>query len=113
MMTEQRRDVLQLKIRSGRRSVPNIQVMGLFGLGGFEIAVICVGIGVVLGPQKIGDLLRSTGQTASEFKNELDKVPDEFQKGYEEGQIESRSRKAKPMVAPDTQQKVDAKSDGL
>ena len=74
--------------------------MGLFGLGGLEVAVICVGIGVVLGPQKIASLIRSTGETAGEFKNELSKVPDEFQKGYEEGQIEARSRKAK-LITPD------------
>ena len=86
---------------SQRRSVSNIQVMGLFGLGGLEIAVICVGVGIVLGPRSIGELLRSTGKTASEYKKEISKVPEEFQKGYEEGQIEARSRKAKPMILSD------------
>ena len=76
--------------------------MGLFGLGGLEVAIICIGVGVVLGPQKIASLIRSTGETAGEFKNELSKVPDEFQKGYEEGQIEARSRKAKPITAVDS-----------
>jgi Sec-independent protein translocase protein TatA len=77
---------------------------GFFGLGGLEIVVICVGVGVLLGPQKIGSMIRATGETASEFKVELSKVPDEFQKGYEEGQIEARSRKAKPIVPDDKMQ---------
>lgn len=69
--------------------------MGLFGLGGLEILVIIAGIGVVLGPEKILDMVRSSGDTAEDYKRELSKVPDEFKKGMEEGEIEARSRKAK------------------
>jgi Sec-independent protein translocase protein TatA len=71
--------------------------MGLFGLGGLEIAVILVGVGLVLGPEKIMDMMRSSGDTANEFKEELSKVPEEFKKGMEEGEIEARSRKARPI----------------
>jgi Sec-independent protein translocase protein TatA len=88
----------QTRIIPQSRIGVNTQLMGLFGLGGLEIAVICIGIAVVLGPQKIASMIRATGETAGEFKNELSKVPDEFQKGYEEGQIEARSRKAKPIT---------------
>jgi Sec-independent protein translocase protein TatA len=72
-----------------------IQTMGLFGLGFVEILVIVVGVGVVLGPEKIVDMLKSSGSTAKEFKDELSRVPDEFQKGMAEGEMEARSRKAR------------------
>lgn len=64
-------------------------------MGFAEIAIIGVILGFILGPEKIMDLLRSSGSTANEFKNELSKVPDEFKKGLEEGELEVRSRKAK------------------
>jgi Sec-independent protein translocase protein TatA len=102
MRTKRAPGELQLKMRSRSRSAINTQLMGLFGLGGLEIAIICVGVGVVLGPQKIASLIRASGETAGEFKNELSKVPDEFQKGYEEGQVEARSRKAKPITPVDS-----------
>lgn len=102
MNTKRKSGDLQIRIRSRSRSTLSTQLMGLFGLGGLEVAIICIGVGVVLGPQKIASLIRSTGETAGEFKNELSKVPDEFQKGYEEGQIEARSRKAKPITAVDS-----------
>ena len=76
--------------------------MGLFGLGGLEVAIICVAVGVVLGPEKIATLIRATGETAGEFKNELSKIPDNFEQGYEEGQVEARSRKAKPITPVDS-----------
>jgi Sec-independent protein translocase protein TatA len=45
--------------------------------------------------------MRATGETAGEFKKELSRVPDEFQKGYEESQVEVRSRKAKQITPID------------
>jgi len=71
--------------------------MGVFGLGVGEIVIILVGIGVLLGPEKLMEIAKSSGDTANEFKDELAKVPGEFQKGMEEGEIEARSRKAKPV----------------
>lgn len=72
-------------------------MMGLFGLGFGEIVIILVVIGAVLGPEKLVSLAKNSGDTANEFKEELAKVPDEFKKGMEEGEIEARSRKAKPV----------------
>jgi Sec-independent protein translocase protein TatA len=72
-------------------------MMGLFGLGTGEIVLILIGIAVVLGPEKLIEMAKSSGDTANEFKEELSKIPDEFKKGMEEGEIEARSRKAKPM----------------
>jgi Sec-independent protein translocase protein TatA len=60
-------------------------------------AIIVVIAAFVLGPEKIGAMLRSSGETANEFKEELSKVPDEFKKGLEEGEVEARSRKAKKI----------------
>ncbi len=76
-----------------RKSIAHVQAMGLFGLGGAEIAVIVV-LGVfLLGPQKISELGRQAGRASSDFKD----IPKEFQKGLEEGEIEARSNKAKEM----------------
>ena len=90
---------LPLTVQRQRRSVPAAytQMMGVFGLGVGEIVIILVGIGVLLGPEKLMELAQSSGDTANEFKDELAKVPGEFQKGVEEGEIEARSRKAKPV----------------
>jgi Sec-independent protein translocase protein TatA len=84
-----------VSLQRQRQSVAPVQTMGLFGLGGLEIAVILIGVGVVLGPERILEMVRSSGDTAEEYKKELSKVPDEFKKGMEEGEMEARSRKAK------------------
>lgn len=86
---------LPAPLQRKRKSVASVQTMGLFGLGTLEILVILVGIGVVLGPEKIMEMVRSSGDTANEYKEELSKIPDEFKKGLEEGETEARSRKAK------------------
>jgi len=88
---------LPVPVRRQRKSVASVQTMGLFGLGFLEIVVIVVAVGFLLGPEKIGELLRSGASTANEFKEELKNVPDEFKKGLEEGEENARARKAKPM----------------
>lgn len=97
---------LHSPIHNQRRSVAMTQMMGFFGLGLGEIVIIVVGIGVLLGPEKLVEMIRSSGATAKEYKEELSKVPEEFKKGLEEGEMEARARKAKPM------EKVSTKSDG-
>ena len=89
---QQRTPSQQTPSRQRRGSV---RMHGIFGLGVGEIAVIVVVIGFVLGPQNIGKLLRSSVDRASALKDELDRVPEEFQKGLEEGESNVRSRKAK------------------
>ena len=71
--------------------------MGLFGLGVPEIAIILVAALFVLGPEKISEMVRASGQVAGELKDELRDVPKEFQKGLEEGETNARSTKAKKM----------------
>ena len=80
-------------IQKQRKSIAPIQTMGLFGLGGFEIAIILVAGAFVLGPEKLGELSRGAGKMSSDLTD----IPKEFQKGFEEGETEARSRKAKPM----------------
>ena len=87
-----------------RRSVASVQTMSLFGLGLPEIALIAVAAFFLLGPQKVGQLLKDSGKAAGELADELKNVPEEFQKGMEEGEMEARSRtakKIKPMKKED------------
>lgn len=72
-------------------------MMGLFGLGFGEIAIILVAVGFVLGPQTLGKMARGSVSVANEYKEELSKVPEEFQKGMEEGEADARARKARPI----------------
>lgn len=65
-----------------RRSVAQVQLQGLFGLGAPEIAIILVAAAFLLGPQKLAELGKDAGKIAGELKE----VPKEFQKGLEEGE---------------------------
>lgn len=71
---------------------------GLFGLGLPELALIVIGIGVVLGPEGIAKTVKSATTRTVEIAEEMKTIPEEFQKGVELGEIESRSRKAKRIV---------------
>jgi Sec-independent protein translocase protein TatA len=88
---------LPTSVQKERKSVANVQTMGLFGLGPAEIAIIVVAVLFVLGPDKISELVRESGKVAGELKDEARQVPDEFKKGLEEGQTNVRSKKAKKM----------------
>ena len=66
--------------------------MGLFGLGGPEVAVIVVVAAFILGPEKLAGLSKDLGKVAGELKE----VPKEFQKGIEEGEASNMSRKSMP-----------------
>ena len=87
--------------RNQRQSIGTIQTNGLFGLGVPELLVIGIAVVFVLGPQKIGEIGRSAGKAATDFRD----VPKEFQKGLEEGEIEGRSKNAKPMEEVDSNEK--------
>lgn len=75
-----------------------------FGLGPAEILIVAIAGLVVIGPSKLLEFSKEAGsvagKTASEMGedwSELKAIPEEFQKGVEEGEIEARSRKAKDM----------------
>jgi len=84
-----------------RRSVATVQVMGLFGLGGAEIAIIMAAGAFIIGPQQLGNMVGSvTGKVKDDLPDELRKIPQEFQKGFEESTENSRARNAKLMESP-------------
>jgi sec-independent protein translocase protein TatA len=77
-----------------RRSVANIQMMGLFGLGAPEIAVILVAAAFLLGPQKLAELGKDAGKIAGELKE----VPKEFQAGLKEGEQAAQIAKQQQTI---------------
>ena len=83
-----------------RRSVAAVQTQGLFGLGGLEIAVILIVVGFIIGPQKLGEMAGQFKGGLDDVPDELKKIPQDFMKGVEEGEINARARNAKPMKRP-------------
>mmetsp|Transcript_16168 Transcript_16168/g.33156 ORF Transcript_16168/g.33156 Transcript_16168/m.33156 type:complete len:150 (+) Transcript_16168:79-528(+) len=79
-------------------------MMGLFGLGGPEIAIIGVAAAFLLGPQKLAEFSKDLGKVAGELKD----VPKEFQKGIKEGEAESKAIKAKEAEKPAPVEDVEA-----
>lgn len=82
-----------------RKSVANVQTMGLFGLGAPEIAIILVAAAFVLGPQKLAELGKDAGKIAGELKE----VPKEFQKGLQEGESNANKLKQAPPGSVDVE----------
>lgn len=78
-----------MSIQRQRRSMSPVQTMGLFGLGGPEIAVILIAGAFLLGPQKLAELGKEAGKMAGELKE----VPKEFQQGLAEGEKEAQRMK--------------------
>ena len=74
-----------------RKSVGQIQTMGLFGLGAPEIGVILVAAAFLLGPDKLASLGKDAGKIAGELKE----VPKEFQAGMAEGEAQAKATKLK------------------
>ena len=76
-------------IQRQRKSMASVQTMGLFGLGGPEIAIILIAGAFLLGPQKLAELGKEAGKMAGELKE----VPKEFQQGLAEGEKEAQRMK--------------------
>mmetsp|Transcript_13007 Transcript_13007/g.32833 ORF Transcript_13007/g.32833 Transcript_13007/m.32833 type:complete len:145 (-) Transcript_13007:301-735(-) len=79
-----------------RRSVANVQTMGLFGLGAGEIVLVLGAAAFIIGPEQLGKM---AGSLKSDVPDELKKIPEEFQKGFEESTDNSKARNAKQMEA--------------
>lgn len=84
-----------------RKSVAQVQTMGMFGLGAPEIGVILVAAAFLLGPDKLASLGKDAGKIAGELKE----VPKEFQAGMAEGEAQAQALKAKETV---TEEKSDS-----
>lgn len=80
-------------VKNQRSSMASVQTMGLFGLGGPEIAVILIAGAFLLGPSKLAELGKEAGKMAGELKE----VPKEFQDGLAEG--EASAQKLKKEIA--------------
>lgn len=78
-----------MALQRQRSSVASIQTLGLFGLGGPEIAIILIAGAFLLGPQKLAELGKEAGKMAGELKE----VPKEFQAGLAEGEKEAMKMK--------------------
>mmetsp|Transcript_29811 Transcript_29811/g.61324 ORF Transcript_29811/g.61324 Transcript_29811/m.61324 type:complete len:172 (+) Transcript_29811:49-564(+) len=83
-----------------------------FGLGLPEIAIILVTSLFLIGPSKLISAAKDAGTAAGKaaagfedglggYGEELKKIPEEFSKGLEEGEVEARSRKAKKIKPVD------------
>eukprot|EP00531_Pseudo-nitzschia_arenysensis_P020037 CAMPEP_0116143806 /NCGR_PEP_ID=MMETSP0329-20121206/15647_1 /TAXON_ID=697910 /ORGANISM="Pseudo-nitzschia arenysensis, Strain B593" /LENGTH=137 /DNA_ID=CAMNT_0003639151 /DNA_START=69 /DNA_END=482 /DNA_ORIENTATION=- len=72
-----------------RKSVAQVQTMGLFGLGAPEIGIILVAAAFLLGPDKLASLGKDAGKIAGELKE----VPKEFQAGMAEGEAQAKAMK--------------------
>ena len=82
-----------IAIQKQRSSMASVQTMGLFGLGGPELAVILIAGAFLLGPSKLAELGKEAGKMAGELKD----VPKEFQEGLAEG--EAQAQKMKKEIA--------------
>ncbi|KAL3916732.1 MAG: hypothetical protein SGILL_005045 [Bacillariaceae sp.] len=95
-------DFQPVTLQRQRKSVAQVQTMGMFGLGAPEIGVILVAAAFLLGPDKLASLGKDAGKIAGELKE----VPKEFQAGMAEGEAEAQALKAKKISA--TEEKSDS-----
>lgn len=85
-------------LRRQRRSVSTVQTMGLFGLGAAELLVIAAVGAFIVGPEKLGSMVGSLkGGLDDGLAEDLKRIPEEFQKGVEQGEATARARNAKKM----------------
>ena len=98
--------------------------MGLFGLGAPELAIIAIAITFVLGPEQVTSMAKKIVPKVIEVGSDLKQLPDEFNKGIEDGKERSAakfaaeaqkavadSEKLQEAVAME-QQRAQAKADG-
>lgn len=82
-------------------TVTTSSLQSFFGLGPAELAIVALSGLVLIGPSKLAQFSKEAGSVAGKMGDEwseLKSIPEEFQKGVEEGEIEARSRKAKDMA---------------
>ena len=94
--------MLPVSLQRQRKSMANVQTMGLFGLGAPEVGIILVAAAFLLGPDK----LASMGKDAGKIAGELKEVPKEFQAGLAEGEASAKAMKASEMSNVDEQQEA-------
>jgi sec-independent protein translocase protein TatA len=88
-----------MSLQRQRKSVAQVQTMGLFGLGAPEIGIILVAAAFLLGPDKLASLGRDAGKIAGELKE----VPKEFQAGMAEGEAAAKAMKQASSTSQDVE----------
>jgi sec-independent protein translocase protein TatA len=78
-----------VSLQQQRKSVAQVQTMGLFGLGAPEVGIILVAAAFLLGPDKLAEFGKDAGKIAGELKE----VPKEFQAGMAEGEANAKKMK--------------------
>jgi sec-independent protein translocase protein TatA len=78
-----------VSLQRQRKSVAQVQTMGLFGLGAPEVGIILVAAAFLLGPDKLAEFGKDAGKIAGELKE----VPKEFQAGMAEGEANAKKMK--------------------
>ena len=63
-------------------------------MGGAEVAIILAAGAFIIGPQELGKMV---GKVKDDLPDDLRKIPQEFQRGFEESTENARARNAKPM----------------
>ena len=96
-------DFQPASLQRQRKSVAQVQTMGLFGLGAPEIGVILVAAAFLLGPDKLASLGKDAGKIAGELKE----VPKEFQAGMAEGEAQAKALKAKSQATEEKSDKAE------
>jgi len=80
-------------------------VMGLFGLGTPEIAIIAGVAMLILGPDQLKKIAKDVGKVSAELKQ----VPEEFNKGLEVGAAELEKKKTTGTLIADADKPEEAK----
>ena len=87
-----------------KTTTTSTRLQSFFGLGPGELILIFLAGLIVIGPSKLLQFSKEAGEVAGKTAaglgdewSEIKSIPEEFQKGVEEGEIEARSRKAKVM----------------
>ena len=87
-------NIYPISVQGQRKSTANVQAMGVFGLGTLEVIVVLAAAAFLIGPEQLG---KWAGELKTDLPDDIKRIPEEFQKGVEEGEVASRARRAKPM----------------
>jgi len=71
----------------------------MFGIGGPELLIICVVALIVIGPQKLPELLRSLGKGVAEFKRVGNEVKSTLDDEVTKAETEARKKEVDAELA--------------
>lgn len=71
----------------------------MFGIGGPELLIICIVALIVIGPQKLPDLLRSLGKGVAEFKRVSNDVKSTLDAEVNKAEADARKKEVDAELA--------------